>query len=140
MKTLDIVWLEDDLEFLRFATGVLESGARGIEEAMAFEPSVRHVATLAQAVREIESSPPELIITDLRLSDSQGSATVAALRAVAAATPILVLSGTENLEPGMTAAMHDAEFLDKDDLNPQRLWRSIYMAIMRTSVHPARPR
>lgn len=136
-RGLYIVWLEDDEAFFEHAMALLEAG-KDSQEGTPFEPSVHRVSTLRDALAAL-SQNPSLIVADLNVSDSKGADTLRALRDAAHDTPLLVLTVVNDLESTMVAAMEGAEFLDKDDLNPKRFWRVIYMAIMRANAHATAP-
>ncbi len=134
--TLDVLWLEDDPLYADIAQRLLDQGARDSHaNDLRLDPVMRLATTLADALAELASSVPDIIIADLNLPDSQGSKTLLALRQAAPVVPLLVLSGNETLEPALLAALEEAEFMDKDELTPRRLWRSVCMAITRTSAH-----
>jgi DNA-binding response OmpR family regulator len=55
--------------------------------------AVRHVATLRRALDEIEAHPPEIVVLDLDLPDSNGVETLRRVLAATAGIPVVVLSG-----------------------------------------------
>lgn len=54
---------------------------------------VTAVATAAEAVRVMRSDPPQLVITDLQLEESDGFDAVEQMKAISPSTPILLLTG-----------------------------------------------
>jgi len=54
---------------------------------------VTAVATAAEAIRSVREDPPQLIISDLQLEDSDGLEMIAKLKATLPATPVMLLTG-----------------------------------------------
>lgn len=132
---LNIVWLEDDTTFYEAAKNLLDGPPP--EPGLELRPTIHRTITLAETLAALRDDLPGLIITDLNVADSHGSDTLLAIRRVAPETPLLVLSGTAEVDAPMATAVENAEFMDKDEITSQRLWRTLYMAIMRSSAHPA---
>lgn len=135
LPALDVLWLEDDDEFLGHAVCKLHEGSATIPESVGlrFKPRIQRASTLREALAALPRNP-DLVIVDLNLPDSQGADTMMAVRRAAPGTPMLVLTVVGDIEPAMMTAVEEAEFLDKDDLSPVRLVRAVYMALMRTNA------
>ncbi len=134
--SLDVLWLEDDPAFADFARSLLDEGARNPKtNELRLDPILRLAPTLADALKELAYSIPDVIVADLNVPDSKGTKTLLMLREAAPVVPMLVLSGTDTFEPALLAALEEAEFMDKDQLTATRLWRSVCMAITRTNAH-----
>lgn len=89
---------------------------------------------VSEAVKCLEDSDFDIIVTDLTLPDSSGIDTVVHLREVASDTPILVISGLE--DPDIAAELIRFGVEDcfvKGDLSPSMLNRSIRHSIQRNA-------
>ncbi len=93
--------------------------------------ALRHVSTLAEAEQAISTAPPSVVVADLNLPDSRGAQTVHALRRIMPRGPLIILTGQNDASLGLTAGLYGAEFLDKDRLTPDALWRTLLTAISR---------
>ena len=54
---------------------------------------VTAVATAAEALQVLRSDPPQLVLTDLQLEDSDGFEVVEAMKTLAPAVPVILLTG-----------------------------------------------
>lgn len=74
----------DDEENIRFmlSEALISAGYR-----------VTAVGTLAEAIHVVKTDPPNLVITDLQLVDSDGFAVIEQVKALDARVPILLLTG-----------------------------------------------
>lgn len=96
---------------------------------IAAEVTVEHVTSIAAATALAKSKPFDIGVLDLNLPDSQGTATVTAMGAVAPHLPLVVLTGeaaqdvdTQVLEAGAQ------EYLAKNELGVLTLQRAIRYA------------
>lgn len=70
---------------------------------------LRFAATLADALAAIESDgPPDLVLMDLGLPDSQGLATLRRFRECHSDVPVVVISGTDEQDEGFQGIVFDA--------------------------------
>ena len=66
-----------------------------LTEQLADDYDFRRAESLADAVREIQSGPPDGAIVDLTLPDGRGAEVISALRAVAPDVPLIAHSGLD---------------------------------------------
>lgn len=94
--------------------------------------NVTLVETLAKAVEEIQSCPPDIILLDLSLPDSSGGAhAVSHIREITR-LPVLVVTGSDDIEVYEQCVLEGADsVLFKDTLNADELFRRIQIAINR---------
>lgn len=97
-RHLRILHIEDDLNVLEMVRVILEGEMR-----------VDSVPTLAAARRALDEREYDLVLLDLNLPDSEGVATVEALRPLTP-VPIIVLSGLDS-----PAVLHEAVAVGSDD-------------------------
>jgi signal transduction histidine kinase len=82
------------------------------------------VGTLQEAIGELARTSPSAILLDLNLPDSSGLETVRALRAANERVPIVVLTGTDDLETGVTALREGADdYIAKPEIMREGLLR-----------------
>ena len=94
--------------------------------------SVRAVDSLESAVKHLGWERFDVVLLDLTLTDSQGLPTFERVQAVAADTPIIVLSGDENRELAIQAVRQGAQdYLSKKKVDSDTLVRSIRYAVER---------
>ena len=87
---------------------------------------------LADAIVAARRAPPELILLDLGLPDSQGVDTFARLHAEFPAIPIVVLTGSVGDEMGREAIHRGAtDYLGKRGLSGEMVSRTIHFALER---------
>ncbi len=90
-RTLLIV--EDDRPFLHRLARAMET--RGFD--------VRKAETVAEGIREVETSPPSHAVIDLRLEDGNGMDVVEALRLQRDDSRVIVLTGYGNIATAVSA-------------------------------------
>ncbi len=132
---LDVLWLEDDPGFAAAGRLLLERGPEESERGHPpFDATVRPAVTLGDALRALEDRVPDVLLVDLNVPDSKGPATLLRLREAAPHVALVVLTAVDDEDASMLAALENADFLCKDELDPRRLWRSITMAMTRTGT------
>jgi DNA-binding response OmpR family regulator len=93
----------------------------------------RWETSLAAARAALVDTSFECILVDLGLPDAEGLKVVDAVREAAPDTAIVVLTGRSDDALGLQAIKHGADdYLQKGDLSPRQLRRSIDYAIERT--------
>ncbi len=128
---LDVLWLEDDPAFVQAARSFFHHEGTDSHTVLPWRVDLRHVTTLAEALQAIAAAPPAIMVADLNLPDSNGPDTVQALRRAMPRGPLVILSGQGDAAIGLTAGIYDTEFLDKDMLTLDSLWRTMFMALSR---------
>ncbi|MFZ5774748.1 MAG: response regulator [Thermodesulfobacteriota bacterium] len=128
-QTVHLLLVEGNPAAAEAITSLLGNGTR-------IRFRVTHRPSLAGAMASLEEAPPDLILVDLSLPDSQGMATFTALRDRVPQVPVVILSDTENEEAALAAlGMGAMEYLSKEHLAIGRsLERSLRYAMERHRV------
>ena len=88
--------------------------------------AVLEAASAPEGLRIFREHRPDVIITDLRMPDSSGHAVVTEVQDMAPETPVIILSGTANLEEAMRTLRGGAhDFIPK----PVREMKQIRMSV-----------
>ena len=125
MRVLLVEDREDDALLVRHAL----RRARGAR----FE--LRHVESLDQAERALAESPADIILLDLSLPDTRGLATLEAAMRIAPTTPIVVMTGLDDVEVARRAVQEGAQdYLVKGQLDAALLERSLFHALERARI------
>jgi two-component sensor histidine kinase/DNA-binding response OmpR family regulator len=96
---------------------------------------VRRADRVATALESLHMDPPDLLIVDLSLPDSKGLATFRRIHAHAAAVPIIVLTGLDDIDLALEAiAEGAADYLLKGDLSGGLLMRVMRYSIERKRI------
>lgn len=75
---------------------------------------------------------PDAILLDLGLPDATGFAGLQILKALRPDVPVIILTGLDESAKASTALSNGAaDYLEKDDIRPRSLWRSISYALER---------
>ena len=91
--------------------------------------SIRHARSLASAVAALDDEVADLVLLDPGLPDSQGTETVQAVRAAALDPPIVVLTGLDDEDVGVSMLQAGAQdYLAKGWMDSAVLVRSIRYA------------
>ncbi len=91
------------------------------------------VGCLAEATRRLQTDRVDVVLLDLHLPDAVGLQCVRAVRAVAGEVPIVVLTGAEDENLGISCIDAGAQdYLCKREIRPTVLRRSIGYAVTRT--------
>jgi signal transduction histidine kinase/HPt (histidine-containing phosphotransfer) domain-containing protein len=94
--------------------------------------AVTHCERLAEAQEHLRGRPPEAVLLDLSLPDSQGLATLERVLAAAPAVPVLVLTGLADQQLATEAIAKGAEdYLIKGETYGRVMARAIHYAIQR---------
>lgn len=93
---------------------------------------VFHAFTLSDALGQIITKKPDLIIMDLHLQDSSGLPTFNSINAAAPETPIIVLSGLNDLDAALkTIGMGAQDYLLKGEFDEKLLAKTIQYSMER---------
>ncbi|MDQ8203066.1 hybrid sensor histidine kinase/response regulator [Pelagicoccus sp. SDUM812003] len=93
---------------------------------------IERAVSLGEAFSVIESSPPDIIVLDLGLPESEGLQTLETFLKRGIPIPVIVLTAMANLELGERAIQMGAmDFLGKDEISDRSLARSIRYSIER---------
>jgi len=103
-----------------------------LEQACAGTFVVTHVARLGEGLARLAKQAMDVVLVDLNLPDAAGLQAVNQVRAKAAHTPVMVLTGLSDEELALEAMQHGAQdYLVKSQLQPIWLARAIRYAIER---------
>ena len=97
--------------------------------------TMEHAPDLHSATALLVNETYDIILTDLGLPDSQGISTLETILDFATNTPVIVLTGLDDVERGIQAVrMGSQDYLVKGDMDPSHLVRSIRYAISRFRI------
>jgi len=95
--------------------------------------TLTHVESLAAAEEALSDGAFDVLLLDLGLQQSTGLATLDRARGITEAIPIIVLTGMDDRESAMEAIERGAQdYLPKDELDGDRLVRSLRYAVVRS--------
>jgi diguanylate cyclase (GGDEF)-like protein len=122
---LRLLLVEDDRDYAFLVTRRLRGGL--LEGA-----EVHHVDTMADARAHLGATEVDCVLLDLSLPDARGMEGVLALREVAPATPVIVLTGNADHALPLLALGHGAQdYLEKAQATPEVLRRAVRYAVER---------
>lgn len=123
---LDVLLVEDN-------PGDAEAIGRQLRESPpGSTPRIRVCGTLERGILEAKASPPDVVLLDLNLPDSEGLETVRAMGRACPDTPVVVLTGLDDDATGLAAVNAGAEdFLVKGQVDAQRLSRILLYSVER---------
>ena len=125
-----VLIVEDNAMDSSLIAKMLLHGERGFE--------VIQAPRLLEAEAHLKRGPVDVIISDLTLPDSTGLATFTRLNALAAASPIIVISGTDDEELALRAVREGAQdYLVKGRFDAASLRRALNYAIERHRIEEA---
>ncbi|MGL5192219.1 MAG: ATP-binding protein [Chroococcales cyanobacterium] len=125
-ELINILLVEDNLGDAELFQDILDMS----QESQTW--NVTHVMRLAEALVEINRNPVQVILLDLSLPDSQGLQTLVTLREQAPTLPIVVLTGLNDEQLGITAVRQGAQdYLVKGLVSGGMITRSMFYAIER---------
>ncbi|MGM0616293.1 MAG: diguanylate cyclase, partial [Pseudomonadota bacterium] len=126
MQALDIILIEDedgDAGLIRYSLK-FSGGEHQISWLKSLEALNQHLATL--------DAPADVILLDLNLPDSTGLETVSRCKSMARGTPIVVLTGHDDMNFSLKALEAGAQdYLIKNQLKAENLLRAIRYAMER---------
>lgn len=113
--------------------------ARLVKEALGEIAKLRfeliHCETLQKALKFCEDSPPDAVLTDLGLPDSQGLETVRRIHSAAPQTPLVVLTVRDEEELAVQSLHEGAQdYLPKAQIDGPSVWRALRYAMERQRV------
>ncbi len=124
---LDILLIEDNAGDAELIRGAFRGGPRAV--------NVEQIDRLDAGFRRVAERRFDLVLLDLSLEDSLGFDMVVALCSVAPSTPIIVMTRVDDEDVATQAVQAGAQdFLVKDQLTTNTLFRSIRYAIERQSL------
>ncbi len=90
------------------------------------------ISTLAEAVENLKSNKPSVILIDLNLPDSNGLETFLTIQGIAPEVPIIILSGIDDTDLSIQAVQAGAQdFLVKGEFEDKLLLKTILYSIER---------
>ncbi|AFY84937.1 ATP-binding response regulator [Oscillatoria acuminata] len=125
-ELINILLVEDNIADAELFQDILDISP----ESQAW--NVTHVMRLAEALVQLDRDPIQVILLDLSLPDSQGLQTLVTLREKAPTLPIVVLTGLNDQQMGITAVREGAQdYLVKGLVSGGMITRSMLYAIER---------
>lgn len=104
------------------------------DQSSPYRYEIHHETSRADALRRLGTLQADVILLDLRLPDSPGLESVQVVREAARDTPIVVLTGTDHEELGLSCIRYGAQdYLCKNEIRPAALRRAVGYAITRRS-------
>ncbi|HPD15525.1 MAG TPA: PAS domain S-box protein [Planctomycetota bacterium] len=120
-----VLLVEDNPGDARIVQHMLEAAERTV-----FIP--HSVPTLAAAQEHLKRDGADVVLLDLELPDSAGLSTFSALQRAAPGTPVVVLTGLDDADAGLTAVRRGAhDYLVKGQVGADVLERSLRYAVAR---------
>lgn len=124
-ERLSVLLIEDDIHDV-------EKVQRAFATVVPSVFDLHHASRFLDAIKLIKERPFHVVILDLGLPDSVGLNGVERLMSMIPSVPVIVLTGTESDESALAGiALGAQEFLEKNDVTPRRLIRTIRHAIKR---------
>ena len=128
-ETLAVLLVEDNPGDAKLVEHHLREGSAG---PLSDDVELTQVERLDGAVSALETDRYDLILLDLGLPETTGIETLERLDEEVETTPIVVLTGLDDNETALEAIQQGAQdYLPKDDLNAETLWRSLRYAVER---------
>jgi diguanylate cyclase (GGDEF)-like protein/PAS domain S-box-containing protein len=125
-RNIHVLMVEDDPADARLALYALRSGD-GYH--------LHHVSNLQQAIDWAKTEPCDVVLLDLGLPDSEGFATLAAMKGSAPELPIIVLTGHDDHDFAIAALEAGAQdYLIKGDFTGGTLQRAVRYGMARKSM------
>jgi CheY-like chemotaxis protein len=90
--------------------------------------AIRVVPSLVEARRQIQEQLPDVILADLQLEDSSGTATIKALRLDAPDTPIIAITADDGQGETLLLMAGADDYLVKNKYDGQVLQKSVQLA------------
>jgi signal transduction histidine kinase len=133
-RPLRLLLVEDDEAHARLAELWVEQEGNG-------RFAVLRVDRLADALAALDSTPPDAVLLDLSLPDSDRLETFRAVRARAPATPVVVMTGNGDETLALQAVHEGAQdYLVKGDIDGRLVVRALRYAIERGRAEAAERR
>lgn len=121
----EILLVEDD-------SGDAELLYELLEQVPNMQFDVTHVKRLAEATKQTNVEPYDVILLDLALPDSEGMNTIRTMVGAAPSIPIVVLTGNNDEETGLEALRNGAQdYLVKGQVDSGAVTRAMRFAIQR---------
>ena len=125
---VDVLLVEDDDHFARLLQEYFKL-------YKAVELSCTVARSLGDAVTALETVPFDIVVSDLGLPDSQGLQTIDGIMAVAPTTPLVVLTGRDDVETGVEAVRRGvSDYLVKARVDDDNIVRAVLYALDRTNT------
>ncbi len=126
-----VLLIEDSQTYAALVRQMLKSQSGSFEVVWA--------GTLAEGIRCLTAERPDVVLLDLTLPDSQGLRTLAAVRAAAGPTPVVVLTVVDDEEVAVSALKEGAaDYLVKGEVTARWLGKSLELAIDRARAEAER--
>jgi DNA-binding response OmpR family regulator len=132
-EAIRVLLIEDDFRFVELLKAWLEEVPEGGGSSPPLH--LESVDSLAGALSRLEAEPPDIVLTDLNLPDSQGLVTCEQILEHAGSVPVIILSGLDDEALAIQAMGRGAQdYLLKSLLDGRQLLRSIRYALERNHL------
>jgi two-component system, NarL family, sensor histidine kinase UhpB len=132
-KLIKVLLVEDDLSDVFWIQELLEAAGRPL-----YKFELHHCNRLSEALAYLAAGPPDAVLLDLGLPDSQGMQTLSSLIDGRPNLPVVVLTGLADEEFGAATVQKGAQdYLIKGQLNQDQLVRSLRYALERQRAEEA---
>ena len=134
MQNINIMIIEDDLNYARSLKRMLSYKPVGILPEAGLK--ILNFGTLNKALKFLKSNNVDIILLDLFLPDSKGINTLEKVNSIMPNIPIIVLTGMiDDVNTAVSFIEKGAQdFLMKNDINVNLLFRSIMYAVERKKI------
>jgi signal transduction histidine kinase len=113
--------------------------AEALAEATGDKVVLRSAARLGDGLQDLREEPADVVLLDLKLPDSAGLLTLERFRTASPGTPVVVLTGSDDLDLAEEALREGAQdFLVKGRSGGHGVYRSMRYAILRAEMEQAR--
>ncbi len=134
---VELLLVEDNHDDARFVERLIREQQSTLDAVGTDAPievtTIHHVDRLADALEQLETTPPDVVLLDLMLPDSRGPETVERVVEYAPDVPIVVLTGQNETEVGVDAIQRGAqEYLAKGSVTGEMVLRTLRYAIERS--------
>jgi len=132
---VDLLLVEDNADDARFVQRLLveHRGSIDGDGSQLAVDTITHVDCLADGLDRVEADPPDIVLLDLGLPDSNGLETIEAMTERSRTVPVVVLTGQTEL--GVEAIRSGAQdYLVKGSITAALLLRTIRYAIERGRI------
>lgn len=130
---LDVLLVEDDPRDAQAVKRLLHPGEQGAHDEGSQIHNIVHVDRLDDALDRLESTPPDVVLLDLNLPDSDGLDTLEAVVERAPMVPVVVLTGETDI--GIDAIRRGAQdYLIKGSITAPLLVRTLQYSVERAQT------
>ncbi len=132
-ETIKLLLIEDNPYDVKVIHLMLVSQERLLPTDARFE--IIDAPTLREGVRHLHENPPDLVMLDLSLPDSDGLDTFLRVHAENPVVPVIIISATDDMQLAIEAVQAGAQdYLLKGEMSRNLLVRAIHHALERQAI------